>query len=101
MRKFLKVAMDKEFYIDLQFKSNQLNLSLSEYCRQMLKNGKVIEKSNNNNVQIIYHLNKIGNNINQIARFTNQNKYIDIQVYNLLVEIKSYIENLTNDNISK
>ena len=100
-RRFLKVGMSEDLYIDLQFKSNNLNVSLSEYSRQMLMNGKIIEKDKKNNIQIIYHLNKIGNNINQIARFANSNKSLDIQIYNLLVEIKLYIENLSDDNISK
>ena len=99
MRKFLKVGMSVEDYQDLQNKAYNLNMTISSFTREMLKNGKIIEKQDNN--KILYHLNKIGNNINQVARFANKNKYLDIQIYNLLVEIKSYIDNLTNDNISK
>ncbi len=99
MRKFLKVGMKVEDYHELQEKALNLNITISELSRQLLKNGKIIEQPNN--TKILYHLNKIGNNINQIARFANQNKSLDIQIYNLLVEIKLYVDSLVDDNISK
>ena len=99
MRKFLKVGMKIEDYQELQEKALNLNITISEFSRQILKNGKIIEQPNN--TKILYHLNKIGNNINQIARFANSSKSLDIQIYNLLVEIKSYIDSLVDDNFSK
>ena len=100
MRKFLKVGMSEELYNSLQFNANSLNITLSKYCREILKNGYTVN-TNNDYSLVVYHLNKIGNNINQIARYANANKSLDIQIYNLLLEVDNYLEVLTNDNNSK
>jgi predicted transcriptional regulator len=100
MRKFLKVAMSEELYNSLQFNANSLNITLSKYCREILKNGYIV-KSNSDYGLVLYHLNKIGNNINQIARFANANKSLDIEIYNQLLEIENYLKELSNDNNSK
>ncbi len=91
MRKFLKVAMSEELYNSLQFNANSLNITLSKYCREILKNGYTVN-TNNDYSLVVYHLNKIGNNINQIARYANANKSLDIQIYNLLLEVNNYLE---------
>lgn len=101
MRKFLKVGMDEEFYNQIQHNANNLDITLSEYCRKLLRDGKVVYEDKNSNIAKIYHLNKIGNNINQIARFTNANKKLDIQIYNLLIEVKDYLEELSNGDNGK
>ena len=67
---------------------------------EILKNGYTVN-TNNDYSLVVYHLNKIGNNINQIARYANANKSLDIQIYNLLLEVNNYLEVLTNDNNSK
>lgn len=100
MRRFLKVGMSEELYNSLQFNASSLNITLSKYCREVLENGYIV-KSHNDYGLVLYHLNKIGNNINQIARFTNANKSLDIQIYNLLLEIDDYLKELSNGNNSK
>jgi predicted DNA-binding protein len=100
MRKFLKVGMSEELYNSLQFNANSLDITLSKYCREILKNGYIVN-TNNDYSLVVYHLNKIGNNINQIARYANANKSLDIQIYNLLLEVDNYLEVLTNDNNTK
>ena len=104
MRKFLKVGMDESLYNKSQQKAKELNLTLSNYVRQLLENGKVVEKTDNK--KELYHLNKIGNNINQVAKKINSEKsyrVIDSKIYMLLVSIKENIYNMVfrNDNISK
>ena len=99
MRKFLKVGMSEEDYNILKENAHDLNITISKLSRELLKNGEIIEQPNNK--EILYHLNKIGNNLNQIARFANSNKLLDVQIYNLLLDIYTYIENINNDNISK
>lgn len=100
MRNFLKVGMSKELYNSLQFNANNLDITLSKYCREILVNGYIVNTNNDYN-SVIYHLNKIGNNINQISRYANANKSLDIQIYNLLLEIDNYLKVLTNDNNHK
>lgn len=104
MRKFLKVGMDESLYNMSQQKAHDLNLTLSNYVRQLLENGKVVEKQDNK--QQLYHLNKIGNNINQVAKKINSEKnyrVIDSKIYMMLISIKNNIYNMVfnNDNSSK
>ena len=77
MRKFLKVAMSEELYNSLQFNANSLNITLSKYCREILKNGYTVN-TNNDYSLVVYHLNKIGNNINQIARILNSGGTVEL-----------------------
>jgi len=93
MKKFLKISMDESLHQSSKEKAKELGISLSELVRQFLKNGKVIQK--NNNKDLVYHLNKIGNNINQIARKINSEKSyraIDSTIYTMLVKVKKDIE---------
>lgn len=99
MRKFLKVGMSEELYSTLQNNADILDITLSKYCREILQNGYIVYLPNSCN-SIVYHLNKIGNNINQIARYANANKNLDIQIYNLLIEVNQSIQSLAYDNKS-
>ena len=95
MRKFLKVGMDESLYNKSQQKAKDLNLTLSNYVRQLLENGKVVERVDNK--KELYHLNKIGNNINQVAKKINSVKSyrtIDSKIYMMLLSIKENIYNM-------
>lgn len=100
MRKFLKVGMDEELYSLLQTNANSLDITLSKYCREVLKNGYIVKKNSDYSL-VLYHLNKVGNNINQLARLANANKYLDIEIYNQLLSIENYLKELSNGNNSK
>ena len=98
MKKYLKVGMEDSLHQISKDKAKEVGITLSEFVRQLLKNGKVIEK--NDDKIIIYHLNKIGNNINQIARKINSEKsyrVIDSVIYNMLSQIKNDIDILVNN----
>lgn len=93
MKKFLKISMDESLHQTSKEKAKELGISLSELVRQFLKNGKVIEKKDDK--ALLYHLNKIGNNINQIARKINSEKSyraIDSTIYTMLLKVKKDIE---------
>jgi len=45
--------------------------NFSAYCRKMLVDGYVIKKDYTSIKELIYEINKIGNNINQIAKNVN------------------------------
>ena len=100
----------KEFKIDeeiekiLAVQSDKLNLSVSEYIRQLIKQDYKL-----NNVdsitdfkadlkQAIKELNSIGNNLNQLARYTNtQKKMLNetvIEVVDLVDKLKNVFKKL-------
>ena len=73
--------------------------NLSEFIRSVLLTGsyKVTSKECENlQADTIYHLAKIGNNLNQIARLANTRKELDIAVLEELQKIREMLELLTD-----
>lgn len=100
----------KEFRIDEEIerlliaRSTELNMTSSEYIRQLIK-ADFTEKTLNSIIDFredlkttIKELNSIGNNLNQIARVLNKNKKItnenQMQVVNLVQKLKNIIKKI-------
>lgn len=67
------------------------NIKFSEFCRSKIL-GKNITINKNINIQKIYQLKKIGNNINQIAKRINQkNLENEIEILEVLKKIEDEI----------
>jgi len=63
--------------------------NLSDFIRQVVLTGKFkVPKVSQNFENLLYEINKIGNNINQIAKQCNINKEVDIQVLQELAKIE-------------
>ncbi len=75
---------------------SRLNISFSEYARSILLKKRIRNKSKLKK-ELIYEINKIGNNLNQIARHTNEKKTIDLNVLKQIIEIQKNMEKLLND----
>jgi len=63
--------------------------SMSEYIRQMALNGCILEVDHSDIKRYIYELNRIGNNINQLAKKANETGSIyvsDIKELQILME---------------
>jgi ribosome maturation protein Sdo1 len=73
--------------------------NLSEFMRQIVLTGqyKNIDKCRNNYEKFLYELNRIGNNLNQIAKQCNINKSVDIQVLEQLARIEDMLEILIEE----
>ena len=95
----------KEFKIDeeiekiIAIQTNKLNISMSEYIRQLIKadyvvkNTGVITDFKADLKQAIKELNSIGNNLNQLARYTNKEKKM---LNETMVEVVELVEKLKN-----
>ena len=73
--------------------------NLSEFIRSVLLTGEyklISEECENLQADTIYHLAKIGNNLNQIARLANTRKELDIAVLQELQKIRELLEILTD-----
>jgi len=67
-----KVFFNKEELDIIDKKMEVLGIdNFSAYCRKMLVDGYVIKKDYTSIKELIYEINKIGNNINQIAKNVN------------------------------
>ena len=63
--------LDKKLKEKIKLESKKSNLTMSKYINNCLKNKSIIVIENGK--EIYYELNKIGNNINQIAKKLNSN----------------------------
>jgi len=71
-----------------QIEKNLHGKSFSNFAREILLNGKIkVSKIQKVDQDLIYHLNRIGNNLNQIARAANSEDD-KIQILTELLEIE-------------
>ena len=96
--KILTVRLSDELYNELTFKAKSLGISNSDYLRQSIKN-KEIKHSNKKDISLLLGaVNKIGNNLNQIAYNLNiankKNELNDYEYDNLLATLLLINENL-------
>jgi hypothetical protein len=80
---------------NLQLEENlqKHNLKFSEFARAKILNQKIKSKITND---LIYEVSKIGNNLNQIAKYVNTQKALDFRVLEKLVSIEKKLEEIRN-----
>ena len=97
--KQIKFCADEEIEKIIAIQTNKLNISMSEYIRQLIKadyvvkNTGVITDFKADLKQAIKELNSIGNNLNQLARYTNKEKKM---LNETMVEVIDLVEKLKN-----
>jgi len=88
IRKTIRFSADE--FSQIEQKLNEHNISFSEFARSAILNKKVKTKLT---IDYIYHLQKIGNNLNQVAK--NLNSKTDIpnsEILKVLIEIQDDIK---------
>ena len=92
VRKSVKISVEENNILLAELKKH--NLSFSNFARAKILNQKIKSKITND---LIYEVSKIGNNLNQIAKYVNTQKALDLQILEKLVEIEKHLESLRND----
>lgn len=94
--KFIKKSIrftPEEFEL-IELERAKTNLDFTNYAKKSIMKKKVITKVEEDfNRALIYQINKIGNNINQIARDTKNNK---VEVLQELIKIEKHLKDLMN-----
>lgn len=97
--KQIKFRADEEIEKIIAVQTNKLNMSTSEYIRQLIKQDytikdtEVIADFKVDLKQAIRELNAIGNNLNQLARYTNTQKKM---LKETVIEVVDLVEKLKN-----
>ena len=97
--KQIKFRANEEIEKIIAVQSDKLNLSVSEYIRQLIKQDYVIKDTEViadfkvDLKQAIRELNAIGNNLNQLARYTNTQKKM---LKETVIEVVDLVEKLKN-----
>ncbi len=66
-----EIRLSKKELEKIKRKAKESKLNVSEYIRQSALNGFVIVKDEKAKIDLIYELNKIGTNINQVTKLCN------------------------------
>ncbi len=92
--KNLKVRVNEDEKRLIKYKADELGISVSEYLRlTMFNNAPVIKQVELSGIaELSYEINRIGNNINQIAYVANRNKEIEPREIKILLDSQKYIE---------
>lgn len=97
--KQIKFLADEEIEKIIAVQTDKLNISMSEYIRQLIKADYVVKDTGvitdfkADLKQAIKELNSIGNNLNQLARYTNKEKKM---LNETMVEVIDLVEKLKN-----
>lgn len=98
--KKIELRVSESEKIKYQKKATTSRLTISEYLREFLENGQVniVEIDNGNDAEkMIYDERKvligIGSNLNQLTRYTHQNKKLHQDIEMLIEELKSILIN--------
>jgi len=92
--KRVTIRFTPDEYNSLKEKATQFDMTLSDYIRTKLLTKKEKVRPSKCNKELLYHINRIGNNLNQIARHCNSTGTVDRFVLKELVEIEKKLNEL-------
>ena len=102
--KQIKFRANEEIEKIIAVQTDKLNISTSEYIRQLIKQDYVVKDTEViadfkvDLKQAIRELNAIGNNLNQLARYTNKEKKmlkeVMLEVVDLVDKLKTVLDSL-------
>ena len=82
----ITVRLSDDFINKLKAEAKKNDLTLSDMVRVKLTEKNKINKRNNQ--QLVYEINRLGKNLNQIAKNSNSNKIVDKLVLEKLTKIE-------------
>jgi len=92
--KRITIRLTNDEYLLLKQKANNLDITLSEYIRKKILGNRERITNKCTKELLLYEINRIGNNLNQIARHCNINKSVDKLVLKELVDIEKKLNEL-------
>ena len=101
----IATKVDNVFYNEIKKIADDNNITISKLLKEALKkitnndikNIKTIKTKIETNQRLVYELNRIGLNLNQIAKHCNSKKIVDKLILEELIQIEKQLQGLTND----
>lgn len=95
------VSEKEHEFIKIKMKKSGIE-NFSQYARKILIDGQIINfKSSTELQQLVYEINKIGVNINQLTRLANENHSISKSMINEIIKLQEDLEYLVNTKVGK
>ena len=100
-KKQIKLYVTEEEYKNIILKMKQSNFEcFSSYARKQLIDGYVLNlNSSSELLKLIYEINKIGVNINQLTKLANENRNISKSVINQIARTQENLRDLINEKV--
>ena len=98
----LKVWISEQESKLLDQKISELGITKSQYVRNCILYGSTVKKtmfSDEKADRIIFEMNRIGNNINQIARFVNKEHTVESDEYEQIRKLVNALNDLLMDEV--
>ena len=95
--KRVTIRLTQDEYKNFTKQADELAISLSEFIRLKLNNInkiKIQKNKNECNKRMLYEINRIGLNLNQIAKYTNSKKVLDKIILEQLIQIEKQLNNV-------
>ena len=92
--KRVTIRFTPDEYNSLKEKATQFDMTLSDYVRTTLLSKREKVRPSKCDKSLVYEINRIGNNLNQIARHCNTTGTVDKLVLKELVEIEKKLNEL-------
>jgi hypothetical protein len=102
----IATKVNDEFYNEIKKMADDNNITISKLLKKALKKitnddikniDETIKTKTETNKRIVYELNRLGQNLNQIAKHCNSKKIVDKLVLEELIKIEKELQGLTND----
>lgn len=102
-KKQIKLYVTEKEYNSIKIKMKQFGTEkFSVYARKMLIDGYVIKLNNIYEFKkIIYEINKIGVNINQLTKLANENKNISKSIVSSIIKKQEELHQLVNERLAE
>ena len=102
-QRLIRLYVTEEEYKNIQVKMKQFGTEkFSVYARKMLIDGYVIKLNNIYEFKkLIYEINKIGVNINQLTKLANENKNISKSIVNSIIKKQEELNQLVNERLAE
>ena len=101
--KQIKINVLPDEYNKLKDFADNDNLKLSGYCRKILNVENDIDKINLNkiNLKLIREINYIGKNLNQVVKYINTTKNLDLNILIALQDLEINLQNILENYIQE
>ena len=98
LSRYLKIRVTADEFINIHNKAKQANKSVSLYSREVLLKGVVIQ-TDRTKPQLLAHLGRVGNNVNQIAKNSNSAGGIRLNAreYRIIEETRDLLKQIAED----
>ena len=99
-RKYKNLSFTFDEWAEIERRARDVNMKTATYIKAMALRGQIVNVDLSAAHNVVVAINKIGNNVNQIARFANQTGFIASSEYGQLMEWRNDLSHILKAYLS-